>query len=283
MNLDLYIIFSVCSFINIGAIIVSKKMKMFQPQRDEIDKIKIVPTFGGLSFMFMFAYLAKEDMHTMIMVLMIGIIGLYDDYLKVKKKTYDGFPSYIKFGLELIIVLAYVKLISTHRAYLIFPFVSIIWGVLVLISTINAMNVTDGIDSLASTISIIALLFIYIKTKDKMALKIIVGVISFLYFNKPKAKLYMGDVGSLSLGAAVGAIFFKHQLEWSLLLVGVVLVIQTLTSLIQIIAIQMFKTNVFLMAPIHHHLLIKNWSRGEILTLFYSLTAIGFAISLYIF
>ena len=149
-----------------------------------------------------------------------------------------------------------------------------------LVGTSNAVNITDGLDGLAGGLSAIAFLAYgmlawnanWMEGNQEVGIFcfVLVGaLLGFLLFNSHPAKVFMGDTGSLALGGALAAtaILTKHEL--SLALVGGVFVVETLSSLIQIIAICKFHKKVFLMAPLHHHFEQLGWAEGDIVKVFY--------------
>lgn len=283
MNLQILLIAIISLVANFTVICFSNCLKLFQPKRKEDDNKSATPTFGGISFLAVFLLLMSEDLSLFTMAFFIGVVGFVDDYLKILRKNSHGLSSLTKITMEIMIALIYlytlpIQYTSSYNALLI-----TMWGCLVIISTVNAVNITDGIDSLSAVVSMFCLAFLYVKTSDLLAVKLLVMLLVFLFFNFPPAALIMGDVGSLGLGAVIGGLFLKHNLEISLVLVGIVLVIETLTSLLQIIAIRCFKKRLFLLAPFHHHLFLKGWSRLDVLLLFNLLNILGFIASYFLF
>ncbi|WP_342261988.1 hypothetical protein [Alphaproteobacteria bacterium endosymbiont of Tiliacea citrago] len=280
INLVIFLL-SLCS--NAFLIKYLLKNKCFQPQRSE--KIKI-PTFGGISFllvMFLLFFFKKVGFSFFAYVFFSGTIGFLDDFLKVSKKTTDGLSSSLKIKLEFLGAFLFLLFENYHKAYLIYPVISLFFCAFFLVSMINAVNLSDGMDGLSSILSVFCFLFLYLKTGDSLYLNFIFMLLGFLVFNFPPAKIYMGDVGALSLGSILGVLFFRNNLEWSVLLVGIVFCIQAISSLIQIVSIRMFSKRIFLLAPFHHHLLLKNWTKLQVMLLFYFITFLGLLFSLYIF
>jgi phospho-N-acetylmuramoyl-pentapeptide-transferase len=241
--------------------------------------------------------------------LLYAAIGFFDDFIKVFRHQNEGFKAWQKFGLQIIIgVLAYFIIgfpegqgnsvnlfnFSIHLGILYIPFL-IVW----LVGWSNAVNLTDGIDGLATgsvSVSLLAFAVIAVVNKQWDVLLIILTVIgtllAFLVFNKKPALIFMGDVGSLALGALLAAISVVLRAEWTLLFIGIIYVIETLSIMIQV---SYFKIShgkrIFRMAPIHHHLELgglsgndEGWSEWKIDQVFWIVTAAAsaFAVLIYV-
>ena len=157
-----------------------------------------------------------------------------------------------------------------------------------LVGTTNAVNITDGLDGLCGGLSFMALLAYgviawgttWVAGNQDMAIFCFVlmgAVLGFLVFNTHPARVFMGDTGSLALGAALATVAILTHHEFSLAIIGGVFVIETLSSFIQIIAIRKFKKRVFLRAPIHHHFEQLGWSETDIVKMFW---IIGFMLAM---
>lgn len=261
------------------------------------------PTMGGLIFIIpvfitiMLLYLRGSinfsyNLGILLFVFLgYAVLGFIDDYLKVYKKNNDGMSMVSKFLFQMIIALVffYLYLSGGGEPTLTISFLNItlplnwffgIFILFVLLSTTNAVNITDGLDGLAGGLSLFAFLSYgiiawncgWLQGYEEIAIFcfVLVGsLLGFLVFNSHPAKVFMGDLGSLALGGALAtiAIITKHEL--SLILIGGVFVIETLSSLIQIVAIRQFKTKVFKKAPLHHHFEEIGWIEGDIIKLFY--------------
>ncbi|MDR2976526.1 MAG: phospho-N-acetylmuramoyl-pentapeptide-transferase, partial [Streptococcaceae bacterium] len=232
--------------------------------------------------------------------LLYAAIGFFDDFLKVFRHQNEGFKAWQKFGLQVIIgILAYLFIgfpegqgnsinffsISIRLGILYIPFL-IIW----LVGWSNAVNLTDGIDGLATgTVSISLLAFAAIAVANKqwdvllIILTVVGSLLAFLIFNKKPAMIFMGDVGSLALGALLAAISVVLRAEWTLLFIGIIYVIETLSIMIQV---SYFKIShgkrIFRMSPIHHHLELggisghdEGWSEWKIDRVFWLITAVA--------
>lgn len=273
------------------------------------------PTMGGVIFLVptvilatcLFAnYNIKPSLNFLIIVLtfiLYGLSGFIDDFLKIKYRNNKGISIMTKFSFELIIALLFFFLFiisgnSTTISLGLFKIdLKYLYGVFILFvltGTTNAVNITDGLDGLCAGISIIVLLSYgiiswhstYIIGYDQIAVFcfILVGsLLGFLFFNFYPAKIFMGDLGSLSLGGAIAAIAIVLKKEFSLVILGIVFIIETLSSLIQIISIKLFNRKVFLKSPLHHHFEELGYSESEIIKIFYLMASISSLIALVIY
>ena len=240
-----------------------------------------------------------------------GLIGFIDDYLKVTRQDASGLPGKLKLILQIFIslVVAFViahELPSTLSTYLAVPFLKNLllnlgWGffvfaVLVVVGTSNAVNLTDGLDGLAIVpVMIVAGVFAlisylvgnvvfasylqihHVPGSGELAVflgALLGGGLGFLWFNAPPAKIFMGDTGSLSLGAALGttSIITKHELV--LFIVGGLFVLETVSVIVQVVSFKLTGKRVFAMAPLHHHFEKKGWAESTIVIRFWIIASI---------
>lgn len=219
-----------------------------------------------------------------------AILGLVDDYIIIKKHNNKGIPIFVKLLIQLIIALVffYVYLSSGNEPVIDALGVRIELGwvyglflLFVLVGSSNAVNITDGLDGLAGGLCAIAFFALGIMSwgstwttgNEDMAIFcfVVVGsLIGFLIYNTHPAKVFMGDTGSLALGAALGSVAIITNYEITLGVVAGVFIIETLSVIIQLIAIKKFHTKVFLMAPLHHHFEKLGWQENDIVKLFWS-------------
>ena len=261
------------------------------------------PTLGGLIFIFptvITLLLLKikgsiDISYNLLIILLVfsfyAVLGFADDFVKIKFKNNKGLTIMFKLLCQMAIALVffYIYVVNGGNPTLEISSLGIdlnlkwfygLFIMLMLVGTSNAVNITDGLDGLAGGLSAIAFLAYgmlawnatWMEGNQEVGIFcfILVGtLLGFLLFNSHPAKVFMGDTGSLALGGALAAtaILTKHEL--SLVLVGGVFVVETLSSLIQIISIVYFHKKIFKMAPLHHHFEQLGWREGDIVKVFY--------------
>ena len=235
----------------------------------------------------------------LIMALLFGLIGFADDYIKVVKKRNLGLTIVQKTVVQVLVCAGY--LVSLYLSmgkdpYMVIPFYGNVrlgfwfWilGVYVLYGAINAVNFTDGIDGLCSSVTVTcALGFIVVAVLNKvfgmgiLASALIGGCAGFLVWNKHPAKVFMGDTGSMFLGGMVVALAYAIDAPWILLFLGLIYVVEALSDVIQIGYFKLTHgKRIFKMAPIHHHFEMSGWSENKIVTVFSVVNLIGCAIGI---
>ena len=243
----------------------------------------------------------------LLFALVFGVIGFLDDWEKLRKKQNLGLSAKAKFLLQLVAALVFVLLlrkmgyISTH---LYIPFWNVtvyipeviyfILAAFIIVGTVNAVNITDGVDGLASGTSIPVCLFFaavsFLWGDKYMALGIFAsallgGLMGFLVYNFNPAKVFMGDTGSLFLGGAIAALAFAYDMPLILITLGIVYIIETLSDIIQVTYFKLTHgKRVFKMATFHHHLEMggwtgKKWKEKELFALFTSVSLVFAIIS----
>jgi phospho-N-acetylmuramoyl-pentapeptide-transferase len=277
------------------------------------------PTMGGviiilgiLSSTFLWADLRNIYVWTLIFVsLSLGGLGLLDDILKIKYENSRGLKSSHKFIGQLIIsTMALFILISysDHQFLynLYFPFFkNLIWdmgllfipfGLFVIIGASNAVNLTDGLDGLATVpVMLVALSFTliayvvgntifseylqiqYIPDVGELSIfcgSVVGACLGFLWYNAPPAKIFMGDTGSLSLGGSLAAIAIIVKHEIVLAIIGGLFVLETVSVIIQVVSFKLTGKRIFKMAPIHHHFEKKGWAEPTIVIRFWIIAII---------
>ena len=240
-----------------------------------------------------------------------GLIGFYDDYLKVTKRTSSGFSGRLRLFLELFIagLATYAMSVAGVGTALTVPFLKdtvmvidlgtvlfVCLGVFVIAGAGNAVNLTDGLDGLAivpvmiaaSTFGIIAYLvgnkdFSHYLQIHHVAgtgeLAVICGALlgaglGFLWFNAPPAMIFMGDTGSLALGGALGSIAVAVKHEIVLAIVGGLFVLETVSVIVQVMSYKMTGKRVFRMAPLHHHFEQKGWAEPTVVVRFWIIAVV---------
>lgn len=281
------------------------------------------PTMGGIMILFavIISTLLWADLKNVYVWLVLfattsfGLIGFWDDFLKVSKKQSKGLLPRYKFGLQILTALAVglvlykLPVYSTTLTVPLFKNVHpdlgwfyIVFAVLVIVGASNAVNLTDGLDGLAIGPVIVAALaytvVAYVSGHKKFAEYLLIAYIEgagelsvfcgamigaslgFLWFNAYPASVFMGDVGSLPLGGALGtvAVISKHELL--LLLVGGLFVIEALSVIFQVASFKSRGKRVFLMAPIHHHFELKGWEEPKVVIRFWIIAIILALLSL---
>lgn len=230
----------------------------------------------------------------MFILVLYGMLGFLDDYIKLIKKRNLGLTSrqkligqvaggllfYIVFrmqGLTNELTIPGLGDINLSWFYGIFI---IFW----LVGFSNAVNLTDGLDGLATGTSIVAyaayaVIAFYQQQTDVLifCLAIIGGLIGFLFFNKKPAKIFMGDVGSLALGGGLAAVSILLKQEWTLILIGLIFITETVSVILQVGSFKLRKKRMFKMAPIHHHFEMSGWSEWKIVLTFW---AVGLVMAL---
>lgn len=221
-----------------------------------------------------------------------GMVGFIDDYTKLVKKQNEGLLAYQKFLLQVIVAVIYIFVLNRTgylNTTLYIPYFGIEWDMgliyyifaLILITGIvNSVNLTDGIDGLASSLSLVVGIFLCIVSAvtENFSLGlasscIIGGMLGFLVFNFYPARVFMGDTGSLFLGGMIVGSAFLMNNPLLVLVFGLMFVIETFSVMLQVTVFKLTHKRVFKMAPIHHHFEKCGWSEIKIVFVFSLLTA----------
>lgn len=221
-----------------------------------------------------------------------GMVGFIDDYTKLVKKQNEGLLAYQKFLLQVIVAVIYIFILNRTgylNTTLYIPYFGIEWDMgliyyifaLILITGIvNSVNLTDGIDGLASSLSLVVGIFLCIVSAvtENFSLGlasscIIGGMLGFLVFNFYPARVFMGDTGSLFLGGMIVGSAFLMNNPLLVLVFGLMFVIETFSVMLQVTVFKLTHKRVFKMAPIHHHFEKCGWSEIKIVLVFSLLTA----------
>ena len=214
------------------------------------------------------------------------ILGL-DDYLSLKHHANEGLTAFQKLFLQLIIAVGFfymyisnggqtALIVSTLGIHIEMGWLYGIFLLFVLVGSSNAVNLTDGLDGLAGGLSAIAFiafsLISLVVGYEEIGIFTFVltgAVMGFLIYNTYPAKVFMGDTGSLALGAVMGAVAIITHREVTLLVVASVFVIETLSVILQVIWVRLFHKKLFLMTPLHHHFEKLGWKESDIVKLFW--------------
>ncbi len=286
---------------------------------DHIVKKVGTPTMGGLLILFgiLFGTLLWADLkNSYIWVLLMvvtgfGLLGAVDDYLKIKHNNSIGITSKMKIIYQIILSLFAVYLLlkfgdNEHLKNLYFPFFKnfvlhlglffIPFAIFIIVGSSNAVNLTDGLDGLATVpVMLVALSFTlicyvvgntvfseylhipYIPDVGETAIfcgSIVGSCLGFLWYNAPPAKIFMGDTGSLSLGGSLGAVSVISKHEIVLGIIGGLFVLETISVIIQVISFKLTGKRVFMMAPLHHHFEKKGWAESTVVIRFWIISII---------
>jgi len=240
-----------------------------------------------------------------------GLLGAYDDYKKIKKNNSSGLSSKFKIFIQIILALVGIFIIyfyseSSEINKLYFPFfknlvINLGWFfvpfyLFVLVGSSNAVNLTDGLDGLATVpVMLVAACFAFISYvtgnivfSDYLQIPYIEGVgeasifcgsiigacLGFLWFNAPPAKIFMGDTGSLSLGGSLGAVGIITKHEIVLAITGGLFVLEAISVIAQVVSFKLTGKRIFKMAPIHHHFEKKGWPESTVVIRFWIISII---------
>lgn len=234
----------------------------------------------------------------LIMALMFGAIGFVDDYIKVVKKRNLGLTAKQKMAAQILIAVCYLLTLylgGDKSTSVWIPFVNSIdlgifyypFAVFVIVGFVNAVNLTDGIDGLAASVTFVAALgfmAIAILLRDEsmnmLAAALAGGCVGFLMFNFHPAKVFMGDTGSMFLGGLVVALAFGLRQPLLLIFCGIIYLIETGSVMLQVTYFKLTHgKRIFKMSPIHHHYEMSGWSEVKIVIVFSLVTLIGCAIA----
>lgn len=277
------------------------------------------PTMGGALIILVIGIttLAWGDLHNRFVWIALatmfafGVIGWYDDHLKISRRNSKGLSARAKYGWQSVSALiaagALLKLAQgPAETTLIFPFIKavavdlgsayLLTTYLVVVGTSNAVNLTDGLDGLAimPTVLIAAALVIFAYVTGHVNFASYLGVpyvagtgelcvfcgsivgagLGFLWFNTYPAQVFMGDIGALALGAALGVVAVMVRQELVLFIMGGVFVLETVSVMLQVASFKLTGKRIFRMAPIHHHFELKGWPEPRVIVRFWIISVI---------
>ena len=289
----------------LGPIVIPflRKLKIGQTERKELEshqKKMGTPTMGGiiiLASIILTSLFYIKDQPKIIPILFMtvgfGAIGFLDDYLKVVLRRSDGLLAWQKMILQIIVTTVFVVYMLNYTDVsltMLLPFsggkywnigwVAVPLMYFVVIGTVNGVNFTDGLDGLASSVTIMVAPFfsvVAIGTNagvSAITCAVVGALLGFLLFNVYPASVFMGDTGSLALGGFVAATAYMMQMPLFILLVGFIYLVEVLSVIIQVTYFK--KTGgkrIFRMAPIHHHFELGGWSETRVVAVFSIVTA----------
>ncbi|MBU3142274.1 phospho-N-acetylmuramoyl-pentapeptide-transferase [Clostridium sp. CF012] len=279
------------------------KLKFGQNIREEGPRSHLkkagTPTMGGIIFMtstiitmlIIVRHTNDEAMIALYCFIAFGLIGLIDDVLKIKRKKNEGLTSKQKMLLLLIVggVVGYYSSIkigtdimipffnkSVDLGYWYVPFIIIYFA-----ATTNSVNLTDGLDGLATSVTIVVMTFfalvsnmMFHSTLAIFCAALAGALLGFLKFNSYKAQIFMGDMGSLALGGAVAAVGMILKVPLLVIIVGGIYVLEAISVIIQVLVFKSTGKRVFKMSPIHHHFELSGWRETKIVAVFSIVTVI---------
>lgn len=287
------------------------KLKFGQFVRDDGPKSHLkktgTPTMGGIIIVssilvtsLIFTGSNPDIIPILLVTIGFGIIGFLDDFIKVVMKRSLGLRAYQKIIGQLAISTIYCYYILNYTdlgTKIMIPFSNgqfidlgfwfIPFGIIVILGTVNGVNLTDGLDGLATSVTILLATFftvvsIGLKTDVYPITGAAVGsLLAFLLFNSHPARVFMGDTGSLALGGFVVATAIYLQMPLFILLVGLIYLVECISVILQVGYYKLTKKRIFRMAPIHHHYELKGWNETRIVAVFGIITAILSLIGLY--
>ncbi len=300
----------------LGFIIIPilKRLKVGQIERDDGPKSHLkkqgTPTMGGIimiitmiivvtgTYIYFTAKgqnnIANNILPLLLVSIGFGLIGFIDDFKKLVLKNTKGLkPSYKMLGL-LIISVAYVvylvyalnigtdTYIPIIKQYISLPvYIYIPFAIIVILATTNAINLTDGIDGLSSSVSAIIItcltvIGILFGSRELGVFgSIVIGtILGFLMFNLHPAKVFMGDTGSLLLGGVISAMALYIKMPLLLIIIALVPVLETLSVIIQVTYFKKTGNRVFKMAPLHHHYELSGWKESKVVIVFSAITLV---------
>lgn len=265
------------------------------------------PTMGGIMFIigagvtvFVLGWksmLAGEFIHLYVYIfaLIFGCIGFVDDFCKIRQRRNEGLTAKQKFLLQLIAAVVFLVLmryegILSNQLYV--PFVNVsftipwavyfVFAAFVMIGAVNAVNLTDGIDGLATGVTFVVMVFFTVTgmlwggtTMALFPAALMGGLAAFFVYNCHPAKVFMGDTGSLFLGGAVAAMGFAMDMPLILILVGIIYIAETGSVILQVTYFKLTHgKRLFKMSPLHHHFELCGWSEKKLVAVFSAITAV---------
>lgn len=305
--LALMIGFIISIFVGIILVPLLKKFKISQSISTYLEKKhkqkEGIPTMGGLIFIIptilsivLLILMGKLEFTSNLFIVLFvfvayAILGFIDDFLIIKRRNNVGLTEIQKLIGQILIAIVFYVIYMKSGAESVLEIYTLgieinmgwfygIFLLFMLVASSNAVNITDGLDGLAGGLSMIAFLTFALISANSTAIEgtgeiavfcfVLVGaLIGFLAFNSRPAKVFMGDTGSLSLGATLATIAIITKHEVTFIVVSGVFIFETLVSLIQIISVVYFHKKVFLMTPFHHHLEKLGWNERDIVVLFW--------------
>ncbi|MCI8991466.1 MAG: phospho-N-acetylmuramoyl-pentapeptide-transferase [Eubacterium sp.] len=301
--LPIVIAFVISALLGPVLIPVLRRLKVGNTEREELESHQVkngTPTMGGLMILaavlvtsLIYAKDYPKIIPVLFMTLGFGVVGFLDDYLKVVLKRSDGLLAWQKMLCQIVItaVFAAYMVVSDTSLGMLIPFsggkyLELGWLALpvmflAVIGTVNGVNFTDGLDGLASSVTVLVATFFTVVAVgvgsgiEPITCAVVGALLGFLLFNVYPASVFMGDTGSLALGGFVAAAAYMMQMPIFILIVGLIYWVEILSVMIQVTYFK--KTGgkrIFRMAPIHHHFELGGWSETKVVAVFSIVTAL---------
>lgn len=258
------------------------------------------PTMGGIIFLaaivlgaLIYLRVDSSVLPLLLMTIGFGIVGFVDDYLKVVKKQSEGLKAWQKFSLQMVVsigFLVYLVMMKVVSTSIIIPFtygyeldlsyVYIPFMLIVILGTVNGVNLTDGLDGLAASVtSVVAFFYVLIAGTYGFTGGVFSGIVlgsllGFLLLNAYPAKVFMGDTGSLALGGFVSGVAIFTGTPLFIVLIGIIYLVESISVILQVGYYKKTKKRIFRMAPLHHHFELGGVSETRIVVYFTSVTVI---------
>ncbi len=290
----------------LGPIVIPflRRLKVGQTEREELKSHQVktgTPTMGGViilaavivtSILFIPRY--PKVVPILFLTVGFGIIGFLDDYLKVVLRRSDGLLAWQKMLLQIVVTtvfLIYLVKFTDVSLTMLVPFsggkyvdlgwVAIPLFYLAVIGTVNGVNFTDGLDGLATSVTVLVAVFFTVVAVgtgsgiEPVTCAVVGALLGFLLFNVYPASVFMGDTGSLALGGFVAATAYMLQMPLFILLVGLVYLVEVISVIMQVGYFKLTHgKRIFKMAPIHHHFELSGWSETRVVACFSVVTAL---------
>ncbi len=302
--LPIFIAFALSAILGPIIIPLLRKLKVDQTERDEGPQSHLkkqgTPTMGGIIILIsiivtsvFFIPSHPQILPILLVTVGFGLVGLLDDYLKVVKKRSDGLYPMQKMGLQFLITAAFAVYLwfSDVPLTLLIPFSGgYYWDIgwlavpllfVAVIGTVNGVNFTDGLDGLASSVTIVVAGFFTVAAVglnsgvEPITCAVIGALMGFLLYNSYPASVFMGDTGSLALGGFVAATAYMMQMPIFIIIVGLIYLVEVLSVVLQVAYFRVTGgKRLFRMAPIHHHFELGGWSETRVVVVFTVITVL---------
>lgn len=257
------------------------------------------PTMGGIIFIaavcvsVLVCARSAVSVSVLLCALGFGLIGFFDDFIKVVMKRNLGLTAWQKLALQIAVAVAFVvtlRALGDLQTDIVIPFTGstfnlgwfyTVFAVFVMVGFVNAVNLTDGLDGLAASVTAAVSLFFAVLSllidKNSVAgfmIALAGGCLGFLVFNRYPAKVFMGDTGSLFLGGAVCAAALVLKMPLILVIAGIIYVVEALSVILQVLSFKLTGRRIFKMSPIHHHFEMCGWREVKVVSVFCAVTIV---------